>query len=164
MQASARKISLSPLVDLSEYAALTGGFTGADLQALVYNAHLDSIHSSVLSPAVNGTDSLPVQDEDGKDGVDVAFTTFGGGEQEEMKTLSRAERAQVTKRVSSSLDTVLCIILTLVELQLEAILESVGASGRSNGKKAEEERAAERSKVNSCSVFHGFHQKARTTD
>jgi peroxin-1 len=41
---------------MASLAANTSGLSGADLQALVYNAHLDVVHSSIShsSPTVNG--------------------------------------------------------------------------------------------------------------
>jgi len=42
-----RKMTVSPTVDFDEIASRTDGFSGADLQALLYNAHLDVIHSSM---------------------------------------------------------------------------------------------------------------------
>lgn len=43
-------MKLEPGIDFSKLAARTDGFSGADLQALVYNAHLESVHD-VLSAA-----------------------------------------------------------------------------------------------------------------
>jgi peroxin-1 len=101
MEACSRKIAMSPLVDLSEYATLTKGYSGADLQALVYNAHLDSVHSSILPPEVapsSGVDNTNEEEE-----RELAFATFGGEEKDEARILSRAEKAEVTKRVSTAL-------------------------------------------------------------
>lgn len=39
-----RKIVVSPSVDFAALAAQTAGYSGADLQAAVYNAHLDAVH------------------------------------------------------------------------------------------------------------------------
>lgn len=95
MEACSRKLSLSPNVDLTEYAKFTEGYTGADLQALIYNAHLDCVHSSlpehVLSSGTN-------EDANGND--ELEYVTFGGPSGENSKTLSRAEKSQVDKRVS----------------------------------------------------------------
>jgi len=48
----ARKLALDAEVDLSEYAGRTAGFSSADLQALLYNAHLDAIHESITDRPV----------------------------------------------------------------------------------------------------------------
>lgn len=47
MQVLSRKISIGDDVDLDHYAKLTEGFSGADLQALLYNAHLEVVHSTL---------------------------------------------------------------------------------------------------------------------
>jgi peroxin-1 len=100
MQACSRKIALSPDVDLSAYAAETQGFSGADLQALVYNAHLDAIHAT-LSAATNGADEDVTTSGGSAEPEDIAYTAFGGTDAQSGKVLSRAEQASVTKRVSS---------------------------------------------------------------
>ena len=38
---------LAPNVDLQHAAEATEGFSGADLQALLYNAHLEGVHESI---------------------------------------------------------------------------------------------------------------------
>lgn len=50
IQSIARKLHLAPTVDLEQLAEDTEGFSGADLQALVYNAHLDVVHSVLNAP------------------------------------------------------------------------------------------------------------------
>lgn len=47
LQAVSRKLDLDPSVDLAEYARVTENFTGADLQALIYNAQLEAIHDAI---------------------------------------------------------------------------------------------------------------------
>lgn len=94
MEACSRKIALAPSVDLKAYAKQTQGYSGADLQALIYNAHLDAIHAALSATTL--------QDETTAKGKQVekelAYTSFGGTEEDE-KVLSRAEQAAVTKRV-----------------------------------------------------------------
>lgn len=98
MEACARKIALAPSVDLSAYAAKTEGFSGADLQALVYNAHLDAIHETLsAATATSAEESSGKRDEQ-----DIVYTAFGGTEVQEKKVLSRAEQAIVNKRVRCS--------------------------------------------------------------
>lgn len=94
MKACSRKIDLAPDVDLSAYAEKTLGFSGADLQALVYNAHLDAVHASLTasSEVAKGSREDTVEKE-------LEFVTFGGPEGDN-KVISRAEKALVTKRVS----------------------------------------------------------------
>lgn len=50
IESLARKLHLAPSVDLEQLAEDTEGFSGADLQALVYNAHLDVVHAVLNRP------------------------------------------------------------------------------------------------------------------
>jgi peroxin-1 len=45
----AKKLTLDNGVMLDQIAAETDGFSGADLQAVLYNAHLEVVHSSIAS-------------------------------------------------------------------------------------------------------------------
>ncbi|GAA5917117.1 hypothetical protein JCM5296_001201 [Sporobolomyces johnsonii] len=92
MQACARKVHLSPSVSLSHYAALTAGYSGADLQALIYNAHLDAIHA-----ALNAAEGIEDEKNGKGAGEEVKYVSIGGKEDE--KVLSRAEQASVNKRL-----------------------------------------------------------------
>ncbi|KAL9538989.1 hypothetical protein MBANPS3_010537 [Mucor bainieri] len=47
LQALAAKMHLAPDVDLKLYADKTEGFSGADLQGFLYNAHLEAIHGAI---------------------------------------------------------------------------------------------------------------------
>jgi peroxin-1 len=115
MHACARKLALSELVDLDEYAELTAGFTGADLQALVYNAHLDALHASIASD----------EDRPGKVEADssVEYTAFGGvPKQGKGKVLSLAEKGALDRRVRARAVHGRAGALNL--LQLQTILAS----------------------------------------
>jgi len=81
-------MELEPSVDLSTLGPLTQGFSGADLQALLYNAHLESVHSALerletTATSANSEDS-PTQ-----------FVVLGSNGD----TLSRAERSALSARV-----------------------------------------------------------------
>jgi peroxin-1 len=47
LQSIARKVEVSPHANWDQVAAGTEGFSGADLQALIYNAHLEAVHASI---------------------------------------------------------------------------------------------------------------------
>ncbi len=47
LQAQSRNLNLGPDVDLQEVAEWCEHYTGADLQAMLYNAQLEAIHRSV---------------------------------------------------------------------------------------------------------------------
>lgn len=80
---------MGPSVDFEEIARLTEGYTGADLQSLVYNAHLQVVHASIdaMSTRRSGQEEKRIQ-----------YVTLGAtGEQ---KILPRAEESAMQKRVS----------------------------------------------------------------
>ncbi|KAM0755823.1 AAA-domain-containing protein [Meredithblackwellia eburnea MCA 4105] len=101
MKACARKITLSPDVDLASYAAQSEGFSGADLQALVYNAHLDAIHTGLSASADDAVESPSSSSK--FDSEPIEYTSFGGADSG--KVLSRAEQATVNKRLELILTT-----------------------------------------------------------
>lgn len=81
---------ISPSVDLDELAVATDGYSGADLQALVYNAHLEVIHASLASALDN--QMMPREDEN-----PIEFTTFGGPKT--TSVASKAEKMALQRRV-----------------------------------------------------------------
>lgn len=91
MHAIVKKVDLAPDVDLDYYAEATEGYSGADLQALIYNAHLEAVHSALQSP--------PHQQLEHQESLDTTlqFTSFGGAP--EQQVLSRAERDVMARRV-----------------------------------------------------------------
>jgi peroxin-1 len=105
MQACSRKLHLSPSISLEEFAKLTRGYSGADLQALMYNAHLDAIHAGLNAASGENEDG---REESGKKDGDeeIKFVEIGGGGQRGARTggkegvRSKAEQAVVNKRVS----------------------------------------------------------------
>jgi len=78
LQVVAQKVHLAPDVELDFYASSTEGYTGADLQALIYNAHLEAVHARLdqSTSLANGDHQREGEDDDADD--DVQFTTFGG--------------------------------------------------------------------------------------
>jgi len=91
--AVARKMTVDPLVDFDQLVARTEGFSGADLQALLYNAHLDVIHSSVAQMPLTTSISNQVDDKP------INYITFGNAPNQ--PALSKAEEAALQRRVSS---------------------------------------------------------------
>ncbi|KAK7057474.1 putative peroxisomal biogenesis AAA ATPase pex1 [Favolaschia claudopus] len=92
LQAVARKVVVSPSVDIEEIAASTEGYSGADLQALMYNAHLEVVHSSIANKHV---DDGPVTRDD--DETPVQFTVIGGSSQ--TKVISKADEMALQRRL-----------------------------------------------------------------
>ena len=94
--AVARKMAISSLVDFDELATKTEGFSGADLQALLYNAHLDVIHSTIAHlPSMTSVSSVSSQVED----EPIEYITIGNAPNQ--LALSKAEEAALQRRVSS---------------------------------------------------------------
>ncbi|KAI9465701.1 AAA-domain-containing protein [Lactarius psammicola] len=96
LQAHARKVPVSPDVDFDRLADATGGFSGADLQALLYNAHLEVVHASVGEV----TASAPTESSNSKDRIDdppIEYTLFGGPAQKTV--MSRAEQMAAERRL-----------------------------------------------------------------
>ncbi|TFK74567.1 AAA-domain-containing protein [Pluteus cervinus] len=91
LRAVGRKVTLAPDLDFDEIAAATDGFSGADLQALVYNAQLEVIHSTI-STTVDDNGSLKVEDD-----IPVDYVVFGG--KGENKTQTRAEEMALRRRL-----------------------------------------------------------------
>ncbi|KAJ1925215.1 Peroxisome biosynthesis protein pex1, partial [Tieghemiomyces parasiticus] len=56
----ARTVRLDNDLDLQPYADQTAGFTGADLQALLYNAYLEAVHAHSLSSPTVSSDAPEV--------------------------------------------------------------------------------------------------------
>jgi len=62
LNALVRKLEIDEDVDLFALAEQTPNYTGADLQALLYNAHLEAVHSIIANESqktVNGEEERP---------------------------------------------------------------------------------------------------------
>jgi peroxin-1 len=62
LEALSRKLELDGDVDLFELAERTANYTGADLQAMLYNAHLEAVHGVISMQSemkrTNGDDDV----------------------------------------------------------------------------------------------------------
>ena len=47
LKAASRKVDVADDTDMQSLAERTEGYTGADIQALIYNAQLEAIHSTI---------------------------------------------------------------------------------------------------------------------
>jgi peroxin-1 len=100
LNALARKMTLADDIDLAHYAERTDGLSGADLQAFLYNAHLESIHSVIAIDSFEqrSKDSDEQQQQEDKKN---AFVMFGGTNGLEKKApLTLAERGQIESRLN----------------------------------------------------------------
>ncbi|KAJ7936760.1 P-loop containing nucleoside triphosphate hydrolase protein, partial [Mycena leptocephala] len=91
LQAVARKILFSQTVDIDAIAAATEGYSGADLQALLYNAHLEVVHSSIAGSSLDDRPSTREED------APVQFTVIGGSQ---AKVISKADEMALQRRAT----------------------------------------------------------------
>ena len=89
-------MSVSSEVDFQEIASKTDGFSGADLQALLYNAHLEVIHSAIAETSLV---EVTGEKDEKKEQKPVKYFTFGGGS--DKVVLSKAEESAMQTRVKS---------------------------------------------------------------
>ncbi|KAJ3994136.1 P-loop containing nucleoside triphosphate hydrolase protein [Lentinula boryana] len=90
LQAVSRKVSLAASVDLDEVARATEGFSGADLQALVYNAHLEVVNAAIVSSPLE-KDTVKVNERS------IRYTAIGGPSK---ATRSKAEESALQRKVT----------------------------------------------------------------
>ncbi len=84
---------IAPDVDFAEVASKTEGFSGADLQALLYNAHLDVIHSAIAEAPTTTTTANKL------DEVPLEYMVINAGENQPV--MSKAEQTALERKVSA---------------------------------------------------------------
>lgn len=91
-------MTLSESVDFEEVARATEGFSGADLQALVYNAQLEIIHETIAASSAGHSEATGnAEDEE----QDIEYEVLLSGGKDKGKVVkSRAEEAAFQKQVS----------------------------------------------------------------
>ena len=92
---------ISADVDLESVAATTEGFSGADLQALLYNAHLEVVHESI------NIELSPDQSTRMKEEEPIEYITFGPNSgtlksREEVMSLEKRVRVPHQTKVISN--------------------------------------------------------------
>lgn len=97
MQAVSRKIALDSSVDLEEYVDATQGFSGADLQAFIYNAQLEAVHDIVEEDRHDPSASRSNGDSEVFNGN---FHHWRSGALHESREMAASERSVVSKQVS----------------------------------------------------------------
>lgn len=80
-------MKLADDVDLESFAKRTKGFSGADLQGFLYNAHLEAIHNSIDMETFKDTTKKEEQ-------IKSEFIMNG------VNKLTLAERGHISQRVS----------------------------------------------------------------
>lgn len=89
-------MTISPTVNFDEIAARTEGFSGADLQALLYNCHLDVIHRSIQD--------TPAQETRSKDNEEIPVKYVAIGSSGNKPLRSKAEETALQRRVCQRKD------------------------------------------------------------
>lgn len=92
LKAVSSKVSITPNIDWTYIAENTEGFSGADLQALVYNAHLEVVHTSIASDPI-----LDAKPSGAGDDEEVQYIALGG--EKGKGAVSRAEESAIQRRV-----------------------------------------------------------------
>ena len=105
LKAVGQKVLVSSSVDLDEVAAATDGYSGADLQALLYNAHLEVIHASLADSSHRPDGQMTLR----QDETPIKYTFFGGPKMN--RIVSKAEEMAFQRRVSVKR------VLVLVEIE-----------------------------------------------
>ena len=125
-------------VDFDRLADATEGFSGADLQALLYNAHLEVVHASVgeITTSAPTTDS-----KDRVDDAPIEYTLFGGPAQKTVA--SRAEQMAAERRVRRAAKHKHTYFFDSNRYQLRRIT----SSSQSRGSRASMGEVVERPKV-----------------
>ncbi|KIM45052.1 hypothetical protein M413DRAFT_441700 [Hebeloma cylindrosporum] len=84
------RLDKSLLCDIPNFAERKDGFSGADLQALLYNAHLDVIHSSISeTPTISSSSQ--------NDNTPIKYAMIGGSPGQAV--LSKAEETALQRRL-----------------------------------------------------------------
>ncbi|KAG1873799.1 P-loop containing nucleoside triphosphate hydrolase protein [Suillus subluteus] len=96
--AVSRKLTLAPSVDFDKLASVTEGFSGADLQALVYNAHLEVVHAAIDAEEADGN---------GGSGIEAGRRRVGVGLSDEVpvKYMVLGARKDAAKEASKADET-----------------------------------------------------------
>ncbi|KAI8084697.1 P-loop containing nucleoside triphosphate hydrolase protein [Halteromyces radiatus] len=103
LQALSRKMTLASEVDLKEYAKKTEGFSGADLQGFLYNAHLEAIHGTINIDSFKEQQKKEKEVTENNEEINGDFVMIGGHDGDSGKTktpLTLAEKGQISQRLT----------------------------------------------------------------
>ncbi|KAG8905544.1 Peroxisome biosynthesis protein pex1 [Tulasnella sp. 403] len=98
LKALSRKVPTAESVDLRSLARDTEGYSGADLQAIIYNAHLEVVHETIT---LEEEQSLGNKARRELQGEGTTFTSFGGSPNQSVA--SRADESAVKRRLQTML-------------------------------------------------------------
>lgn len=111
LEAVSRKVVLAHDVDLEAVAQDTDGFSGADLQALVYNAQLEVIHEAIAMAPVSSSAATSGDNRDAEE-KPIEYTRIGGPKSDG-KVKTRAEEAAFQSRVSVFASHIRSLLMSL---------------------------------------------------
>ncbi|EJC98437.1 AAA-domain-containing protein [Fomitiporia mediterranea MF3/22] len=100
LEVISKKVTVSPFVDWDAIALATEGFSGADLQAVIYNAHLDVVHSTLAekqSSEGKGKGKAKDTGDTGEEEQRIEYVILGGREEDAHR--SKAEEAALQKKL-----------------------------------------------------------------
>ena len=92
LRAIARKVPLDADVNLDVWAQKTEGYSGADLQALMYNAQLEAINESLRAPETRNTTQT-------QETINVAYVSIPPIDDSTAHTVSGAQKLALGKRL-----------------------------------------------------------------
>ncbi|CAG8475766.1 8707_t:CDS:10 [Ambispora gerdemannii] len=95
LKALSRKMHLSEDVDLEVFAKKTQGYSGADLQAVLSNAHLEAIHETIDSEK-----NTQKNNTSNSDTSDLKFTMFQANTKTSKPSLTLAEKSLISQRLA----------------------------------------------------------------
>lgn len=92
-------MTLAPDVDLKYFAEKTEGFSGADLQGFLYNAHLEAIHGAINIESFKEQQQKEkeTREDDRKSGFVMVNSAQSSNP---APPLTLAEKGQISQRVS----------------------------------------------------------------
>lgn len=93
-------MTLASEVDLKDYAEKTEGFSGADLQGFLYNAHLEAIHGAINIDSFKEQQKKDMEQADTNEETPSDFVMVGGTSNKTKAPLTLAEKGQISQRVS----------------------------------------------------------------
>lgn len=103
LQAVQAKMTLAPEVSLEDLAEQTQGYSGADLQALLYNAYLNAIHDVVDVDMNNDDSTTNDANNTNLEYFQTKVSDYTSTAAANGSTLSAAERAKTTKKLEKML-------------------------------------------------------------
>ena len=78
----------------------TEGFSGADLQALIYNAHLEVVHEAIAATRSDSGESKSSRKRGAEDEIGpIRYTVIGKSVGEERKVMTRAEEESMQRKL-----------------------------------------------------------------